>query len=108
MLSGKFIPPPVVINFGTHPNSFSVAYALAEEKTAPGQGQISSSHLLVPLPDPSLSSTFEIFPEYNLVSEVLHSASGHHSLHTTTVSSPGKASTLLSFAFGKKFSLRPG
>ena len=36
MLSGKSIPPPVVINFGTHLNSFSVAHALAEEKTAPG------------------------------------------------------------------------
>uniref|UniRef100_A0A8D1MTE7 Solute carrier family 5 member 12 n=1 Tax=Sus scrofa TaxID=9823 RepID=A0A8D1MTE7_PIG len=74
LLSGKSIPPPVVINFRTHLNSFSVADALVKEQIAPGLGQMSSSPLFVPLPTPdsSLSSAFEIFAKYHLVSEVLH------------------------------------
>lgn len=74
LLSGKSIPPPVVINFRTHLNSFSVADASVKEQIAPGLGQMSSSPLFVPLPTPdsSLSSAFEIFAKYHLVSEVLH------------------------------------
>lgn len=73
MLSGKCISPSVVINFRIHLSSFSAAYALAKEQRAPGQGQISSSYLLIPIPLPesSLLSTSEIFPRCNLVSEVL-------------------------------------
>jgi hypothetical protein len=49
MLSGKSIPPPVVINLRIHLNSFFVAYASGEEQTALVQRQISSPHLLVPI-----------------------------------------------------------
>ena len=72
MLSGKCISSPVAINFRIHLNTFSAAYALAKEQRAPGQGQISSSSLLmpIPLPESSLLSTSELLPRYNLVSEV--------------------------------------
>lgn len=101
MLSGKCISPSVVINFRIHLNSFSAAYALAKEQRAPGQGQISSSYLSIPitLPESSLLLTSEILPRYNLVSEVLPkclwSSFSSHSLSLLSQQS------ILSFAFGK-------
>lgn len=101
MLSGKCISLSVVINFRIHLNSFSAAYALAKEQRAPGQGQISSSYLSIPitLPESSLLLTSEILPRYNLVSEVLPkclwSSFSSHSLSLLSQQS------ILSFAFGK-------
>lgn len=62
-----------------------MAYALIEEQTAPGQGQILSSPLLVPVPlcsprwRSSLSTTWGL--------KIHTSASGHHCLRRITASS---------------------